>query len=75
MVAQFKTWKHGSVNFLAIHNGATSVVIIDELSRNYGSWASIERFRELQAKGDDLAKPMPGCKVELYGRVTSNEIA
>jgi hypothetical protein len=75
MVAQFKTWKHGSVNFLAIHNGATSVIIVDELSRNYGSWTSIERFRELQAKGDALASPMPGCKVELYGRVTSNEIA
>jgi hypothetical protein len=65
----FKTWKHAGVQFLAFHNGLTNVMVIDELGRNYGSWMTVERFRELQAKGDELARPMPVRDVQLYVRV------
>lgn len=68
----FKTWKHAGVSFLAFPIG-TSVMIMDEMGRNYGSWMTVDRFRQLQTKGDDLAKPLAGCKVYLSGRVVPSD--
>ncbi len=68
MTNAFETWKRDGVSFLAFPVAA-GVMVVDELGNNYGSWMTVERFRDAQRAGGTLASPLPGVVVQLSGRV------
>ena len=59
-VKAFYSWKFRDVGYLAFACGS-GVFVVDELSRGYGTWESVDRFRKLQAEGSELASPLAGC--------------
>ena len=59
MKLKFETWKFGGLRFLAVPNG-TEVSIIDENGGNYGSWYSVESYRNNQNMGKAIARPLLG---------------
>lgn len=68
MGTAFETWKRDGVSFLAFPI-SSGFMVIDELGNNYGSWMTVERFRDAQRAGGTLASPLPGVTVQLSGRV------
>ena len=65
----FVTWTFAGKRFLAFPqslNPGASTVVTDEEGTNYGSWFSVESFRERQQKGDGLAQPLNGTVFLQY---------
>jgi len=67
-VKAFYTWSHGGIEYVAFPCGS-GVFVVDALSRGYGSWESVARFRKLQREGNDLAAPLPGCAYQVVASV------
>jgi len=69
----FETWTYGGIKFLSFPTmGAGGAwMVIDEQGRNYGSWMTVERFRQLQGIKAETTQPMTGSRVTLGGRVES----
>lgn len=63
----FETWTKGGIRFLSFAGGS-GVIVIDQAGRNYGSWSTLARFRELQDAGNDISKPLDS-RVMLQGAI------
>jgi hypothetical protein len=64
MSKAFTTWTFGGVRMLAIP-ADDKCIVIDENGGNYGRWQTVERFRERQRAGDDVAKPFSESRAYL----------
>ena len=52
----FETWRKGESTFLAFP-GDGKVYVMDDEGNNYGTWYSIDSFRDSQKKGDKATVP------------------
>lgn len=64
----FESWTYNALRFLAIPVSA-GWHVVDECGNNYGSWVTVERFRDLQRAKDTMALAFPQSCADLSVRI------